>query len=489
MAYCGEIINEKTYEQENNDALQFMLSSFYDYWKTESSLRRAFREKKSNGPEPILELFVTPYCNQACTYCYLTAHGNELYPPEIVNNKTILHNLTLLLDYYVQNDITYIPRIDLFSGEIWGFPLGNQVLDILLSYMESGKMKVDRIVIPTNASFVINDISYRQMKDYKTKFLNVGCFLSISLSYDGKIIDKINRPFKINYDKTQDQYEKRLRQFAKETDSGWHPMIDANCIEYQKDNYKWWISMLKEDYPDRYKTMCGSIMQLEVRSERWTKEKIISYLDWLNFIIDTDIEVFLDGDKEIFWKVMMREEQAVNDYYGWGKNTYFPYLIGNGGPDSGCSLGTMICVRLGDLAICPCHRTSYPKLLFGKYIIDNDQITGVKANNIPLANSIYATNYVNKPKCDLCPNKHICLRCCYGCNYEQNFEIFEPVEENCDLQKAKTIFLYLKYMHMYNNKEEKMHPLLIHTINKFKIQEGDYYRKWEAIIKNMNLWN
>jgi len=45
-------------------------------------------------------------------------------------------------------------------------------------------------------------------------------------------------------------------------------------------------------------------------------------------------------------------------------------------------MGRMICVRLGDLAICPCHRTSYDKYLLGKFEVKDNQIIGIKANNV-----------------------------------------------------------------------------------------------------------
>lgn len=87
------------------------------------------REKEFDvfGGRPLtLEFFITPQCNQHCDYCYLVKNGNKLYPKEIRDNKTILNNLKAYLDYLIEvKHITTIPRIDLFSGEIWGWPLGN----------------------------------------------------------------------------------------------------------------------------------------------------------------------------------------------------------------------------------------------------------------------------------------------------------------------------------------------------------------------------
>jgi len=38
-------------------------------------------------------------------------------------------------------------------------------------------------------------------------------------------------------------------------------------------------------------------------------------------------------------------------------------------------------VRLGDLAICPCHRQAYDEYLYGHFVVENNRITGIKANN------------------------------------------------------------------------------------------------------------
>jgi radical SAM protein with 4Fe4S-binding SPASM domain len=74
----------------------------------------------------------------------------------------------------------------------------------------------------------------------------------------------------------------------------------------------------------------------------------------------------------------------------------------------------MLCVRVGDLAIVPCHQVSYDKFLFGQYIVKNHKIIDTKAKNISFMSAWYKTNRTTKPKCDLCPLSPICLKGCFG---------------------------------------------------------------------------
>ena len=47
-----------------------------------------------------------------------------------------------------------------------------------------------------------------------------------------------------------------------------------------------------------------------------------------------------------------------------------------------CNLVHHLTVRLGDLAIIPCHRLSYDKLIYGKYKVSDNKIVGIEALNI-----------------------------------------------------------------------------------------------------------
>ena len=149
----------------------------------------------------------------------------------------------------------------------------------------------------------------------------------------------------------------------------------------------------------------------------------------------------------------------------------------------------MICVRLGDLALCPCHRTSYDKYLFGKYIVENDEIVGVKANNVQLASAIYITNALIKPKCNECPIAMMCLKGCLGCQYENTNDIFYPVESVCNLLKVTLLFLHLKFQKMMREDNIKitLYPALmkLNKVIKKMLESEEDFSSWIEYIQSL----
>lgn len=76
----------------------------------------------------------------------------------------------------------------------------------------------------------------------------------------------------------------------------------------------------------------------------------------------------------------------------------------------------MIHIRLGDLAIVPCHRTCYNHLL-GGYFVKNEEdseIIDIKANNATSYIQMKSFNPVFSPKCLDCTYSDICLKGCLG---------------------------------------------------------------------------
>ena len=107
------------------------------------------------------------------------------------------------------------------------------------------------------------------------------CF---SCSNDGLLLDLETRPFQteeLNFKKDTEDYYKKLFEFCKKWNLGFHPMVSAHGIEKWSENFLWWMSELKKYHFDR-----TSIMFLEVRNDDWTDEKIYHYLKYLNTSIN-----------------------------------------------------------------------------------------------------------------------------------------------------------------------------------------------------------
>ena len=429
-------MNSKTFQQENNEILQYILEDVF------------FQRMKSNDEECLdlqrlhgttIELYITSVCNQKCEYCYLTKHGDELYPAEIRNKDQILKNLRIFLAYLKERKV-HLRNMDLFSGEIWGMDFGNQVLDTILEFLGDEDFTIKELMIPTNATFLLNETMTATMESYIEKFAQKNTEFRFSFSVDGKVIEDKTRPYKINTQaseqKNTDLFYQRLFQIGKKYGFGYHPMVSASAIEYWKENFDWWVNALeKNKIGDIYRFT----MFLEVRNDEWTKEKIKSYLDFLDYVFD------------YFYKV-----NYYSNIYSMTKDLIFPFSRGGtknyniislhpNGILNGCSVTRTMCVRLGDLAIAPCHRLSYDKLLYGKFNVKDDKITGITANNIQLANKIYLSSTKHVHKCDGCLHKDICIRGCLGSQYESTLDPLLPADSVCDMLKAKYNFLIYKY--------------------------------------------
>lgn len=186
-------------------------------------------------------------------------------------------------------------------------------------------------------------------------------------------------------------------------------------------------------------------MQLETREAGWTDEKIQSYLKWLKFLIDTDCKEYCNEDYKKFFKEIVLG-QGKTEHCLFLQGCYFPYRnTGSIKHYLGCTLGRSLFVRMGDLAIVPCHRTSYKKFILGKFKVENNKITGFECNNLPLTSSLYLSSFKYKPFCHECAIVNNCSRYCMGANYEANNELFYPEQSNCNLQKAKILFLHKYY--------------------------------------------
>ena len=144
------ITNKRIYQEEQNELLYNLLQKrFFQFWEEP----KLFQDNTSLSNNSNIELFITPYCTQSCSYCYLVKYP-ELYPQGISNDK-ILENLKIFLNWINEKNF-YLPDIDLFSGEIWHTKLGFDILDIILDYCKNNKLKIKQLMIPTNGTF-LND--------------------------------------------------------------------------------------------------------------------------------------------------------------------------------------------------------------------------------------------------------------------------------------------------------------------------------------------
>lgn len=436
---------KKTYQDEQNEILESLLFDLI-YHKI---------QMEEKGERHIsIELFITSTCNKDCSYCYLQKYQDKLCPKELRDPKLIIKNMNILLEHFKEK-CGKIHNIDLFTGEIWESKLGLDVFETLLTHIKNG-LEVDQIVIPSNASFIHNAEATKNIRKYIQEFKKNDCRLIFSFSVDGLIVEQENRPFKDSNRKDLEDFYDKLFAFADDYGFAFHPMIAASTIEKQIENFNWW----KQKCDENFLNIIMHVMMLEVRDPNaWTDEKIYSYLEFLKYYIEIVIQdkKYYDGNvvEYLYNAISMLN---TNRNGGMLKDcSYVPFLIRSVNKVS-CSVTQHLCIRLGDLAIVPCHRLAYDKLLYGKYNVENDKIVGVTSLNNPLAINHWVNGYKSYFKCDTCALEDFCIKGCQGAQFEDSGELYYPIESVCNLQFAKTIFLIFNYTEMFNKLRDQMTP-------------------------------
>ena len=181
----------------------------------------------------------------------------------------------------------------------------------------------------------------------------------------------MSRPTNNKNDIKTDEFYDNMFLFAKYNNFHFHPMVSAYSIEKWVENFKWWESKcLQYDM-----NVFDRLMMLEVRNDDWTTEKIQEYNKFMNFLMEKEYEA---ADKSA--------EKLTNRFYNLvcdnRKYTgYTPFIITEASTTSPCTISNHLTIRVGDLAICPCHRLAYNKFLYGHFIVEDNKIIDIKANN------------------------------------------------------------------------------------------------------------
>ncbi len=374
---------------------------------------------------------------QYCEYCYL-ARQKELYPREVMKPEIIKKNMRIFLDWCLSEGFSF-HQVDLFSGEIWHSPFGWEILDILLSYIRRG-LYIETVMIPTNASFVLSDRALIEMANRIEDYANAGCRLQLSGSIDGGLSDGITRrgnTERLTEDKNGDDFYDRFFSFWQKHGFLFHPMVSAENVKYWKENFLWWDEKCGEYGYDAFR----DVMMLEVRNHGWTEENILDYMDFLGFLIDKFLAEHCSGDVG-----KLTNHLFLTDIFNPGGSGYVNFGLTKADSFQGCTVSDMFTVRLGDLAIPPCHRTAYDGLLYGRFRVEDGKITGIEEHDPQTASRIlFQDSILCSPGCDCCPYNSFCLRGCYGAQQEAGKDPFMPIESVCRLFKGKIDFLIEKF--------------------------------------------
>lgn len=393
-----------TYQDENNQLMYgFLDRTFFRGWE--------FHDVENFKS---LEFAYSPDCNLACEYCYYYQHGEELYPKSVRSQVSELENTRIMLAWLKENN--YWPHFEVFSGEPLIQPARLEAIKDIVDFCMSDPRRMSTITIPTNYTFIAGkEDKVRELLDY-TRSNNVR--LSLSASFDGKYMEQ-NRPAKGEMVR-DDAYYDRCFQFSKDYSFGFHPMVYSGGIERWKDNFLWFQSNFAE-----YNLPWQHIYLLEVRNKEWNYNQIQEYGEFIEFLVDWTFDH------------LKRDRSDMIQFLFKGGYNILRSPLSTIGRGIGCSIQSTLFVRMGDLSIIPCHRTSYPPFITGKFVTDGGHISSIEAKNIDLMNAIYSFTAHSQPYCSRCDISSLCTFGCLGSQFETNGDLFTPIPTVCALYSQK----------------------------------------------------
>jgi len=363
-----------------------------------------------------IEYFISPKCNLQCKYCYLCRYGKQLYPEEIRDSEKIVKHSKILTDWL--KSLNFRGSLEIFSGEPTQLPYFWDILDYILERLPNV-----HVTIPTNMTFLLNDELTKKMEErLKTRRVH------LSASIDGKYLQNLNRPFKSNQVYSDEFFEKAFA-FAKKWNLGFHPMIYSNGIELWQKNFLWFMDMY-----EKYELPKDSLYLLEVRNEEWNEKQIYELYKFMRFLVRYTYNEIANKDKKVFRDFLFKKR-------GFNILSSPFTTLGRG---IGCSIQSTLTVRLGDLAIVPCHRLSYNSLVAGYFVVKDGKIVDIRAENPEVFITILTTNTKDFPVCESCMLKHLCSGGCLGSQFEASGNMFAPIPTVCMAEHWKILGILLE---------------------------------------------
>lgn len=397
-----------------------------------------FKDEDSTEPSR-LELIITPDCNLACKYCYINKFGKQLYAEEPQYDK-IIANTRAIIEWCIEEKFlgkNY--SIDIFSGSIFSQQVGWDVVNTILEiYSQCDPIYRPKVIsIPTNYSFILDDEVVEEVEDLLQRFKDIGIHVFLSGSIDGKYMEQ-NRPFKkgqklgcgigehlylpIEAEPRDDEYYEKAFAFVKKHRFGFHPMIYSSSIEMWKKNFVWFQEMMM-----KYNLPYHSLYLLEVRNWEWAEDQLLELYDFIKFMHHWVFNNIFKGNKDLYAKSLAGDGVNSINFLGYTLQNKWNKGIG-------CSIQSTLMIRLGDLHIVPCHRTSYRGLEFGEIKLKDGKVCGIKGLNTELATANYSFDHRMFPYCSSCAINGLCKYTCLGSNLEVLGDMFTPVPTVCRLE-------------------------------------------------------
>lgn len=390
------------YQEENDLLFNNMIDNYF------------LQNFKSSTYKRHLELIISPHCNLKCKYCYVNKYYPIIFPMAKEDEIKILDNLKKVLDWYSKND--FICNLEIFSGEPFAQEVCFQAFEIIYEHFKDKKMKPEKILVPSNFTFLHSEQLETRVTNLIDKFALIGIDLILSCSYDGKFCQS-DRSKKRDLDipirfLPDDIYVDRMFKFCKRNNFMFHPMLYYDTIDRWIDNFEWYQTQFK-----KYNFDYDSLYLLAVRNEGWTVQNCKDLYRFIKYIIHHSWDHY-HKNFDRYWRFLFNDP-------GQGFNILSSYFLDNS-KGMTCTIQTDLSIKLLDMSVYPCHRHLYPNMKFGE-LRDGSFI---KCN--PSLAATYWGYTKNKSfQCIDCPINVNCGGQCLGANYEENLNSFNPINSVC----------------------------------------------------------
>lgn len=375
----------------------------------------------------MIEFFVRASCPSKCSYCYLQQYKDELYPPELEDHDTIVANAKKFLNFYSENKFKC--DFELFSGRLFYDDLGFRILDVFYEQFKDELFyKPSAIIMPDDMQFLLDEDVTAKVEEYIDKFSNINISLLYSLSVDGKKVDYLR------FGSRADDFYEKVFAFAKKHHFNFHPMVAATQADNMVENFKWWYE--QEDFK------IEETMFLEVRNDNWTPYRLDKFVELIDFIITKELDRL--GSEEFYKQMVLGEGRL-------GYRRLIDLNASGMSPTEGlsCAIQNIMCLRLGDLSILPCHRTGRKQFISGRLITNEEgEIVQIEANNPVFHIAAASVTLGNLPKCQNCPINFSCLGPCLGSNFESTSDSFYPPKSVCNQQFTLAYMVAARYFQL-----------------------------------------
>lgn len=403
---------------------QFLEKRTFTYWRN-----RQARDDKSYDCE--LELIISPTCNTKCSYCYYKNYAYKYtHPVEMATRENIIGNIKKLFKWLKHDNLS--PKtIEIFSGEFLNLPYHLEVLELLEQEVTAPTV----VILPTNGTFFRSQKLTDYVQDLMNRFNfeNSKINIILSLSCDGKYLDNDTRAMRDGTPYTDEFYD-RMFKFGAANNFSFHPMVGPKGIERWIDNFDWYIDNIMKYYHIPEQEAFFHIYLLEVRNPDWTEEEFKHLRKFVDHLVERSFNAY-DRDPRRYYEEFVSTKNF-NFFSG------LTSIISRG---LGCSIQQCFAVRTGDLALVPCHRSSYKGYNAGYLEIDDEGNMDIRLENPNTYMFINSYDCKNITRCEHCPIRYICSLECIGCNFEVNHDFFTPVESVCQLEYVKNYEIAKKF--------------------------------------------